>query len=200
MKQDRFHGRVKGKGRRCDWPDCPNEGEFRAPGTRAPGFDGPGDYRWFCLDHIRAFNAGYDYFAGMSPEEIWQAQSPIHGWAGEARAFRPTAGVDEAPRWADYADPLDAISARARAFAKARREAANPPQRADGRVLSPEERRALGVLDLPIDADRRQLRGRYSDLVRAYHPDRNGGDRSHEGKLSAVIEAYQLLRKAAAFS
>jgi hypothetical protein len=198
MRHDRFHGRVQGKGRPCDWPDCPNEGEFRAPGARAPGFDGPGDYRWFCLDHIRAFNAGYDYFEGMSPEEIWQAQSPIHGWASEARAFRPTAGVDDAPRWADFTDPLEAINARARGFSRAR--TADQAQRADGRILTPDERKALTVLDLPLDADRRQLRVRYSDLVRRFHPDRNGGDRSHEGKLQQVIEAYQLLRKAAAFS
>lgn len=198
MRHDRFHGRVQGKGRPCDWPDCPNEGEFRAPGARAPGFDGPGDYRWFCLDHIRAFNAGYDYFEGMSPEEIWQAQSPIHGWASEARAFRPTAGVDDAPRWADFTDPLEAINARARGFSRAQQSA--QAQRADGRILTPDERKALTVLDLPLDADRRQLRVRYSDLVRRFHPDRNGGDRSHEGKLQQVIEAYQLLRKAAAFS
>lgn len=197
MRQDRFHGRVRGKARPCDWPECPLEGEFRAPGLRAPGFDGPGDSRWFCLDHIRAFNAGYDYFAGMSAEEIWQAQSPIHGWASEQRAFRPTAGVDDAPRWADFADPLDAISARAKGFSRARTAEA---QRADGRILTPDERKALTVLDLPLDADRRLLRTRYSELVRAYHPDRNGGDRSHEAKLQQVIEAYQLLRKAAAFS
>jgi curved DNA-binding protein CbpA len=55
-------------------------------------------------------------------------------------------------------------------------------------------------LELGIDADRRQLRSRYSDLVHRYHPDRNGGDRSHEAKLQQVVEAYQLLRKAAAFS
>lgn len=198
MRHDRFHGRVQGKGRPCDWPDCPNEGEFRAPGARAPGFDGPGSYRWFCLDHIRVFNAGYDYFEGMSPEEIWQAQSPIHGWASEARAFRPTAGVDDAPRWADFTDPLEAINARARGFSRAQQSA--QAQRSDGRALTPDERQALTVLDLPLDADRRQLRMRYSDLVRRLHPDRNGGDRSHEGKLQQVIEAYQLLRKAAAFS
>jgi curved DNA-binding protein CbpA len=44
------------------------------------------------------------------------------------------------------------------------------------------------------------VRKRYSQLVRRYHPDRNGGDRSHEARLGAVIEAYQLLRKAAAFA
>ena len=51
-------------------PGCSEPGEFRAPGERRPGFDGPGEYRWFCLDHVRAFNAGYDWFAGMTPEEI----------------------------------------------------------------------------------------------------------------------------------
>jgi hypothetical protein len=195
VKHDRFHGRRDAQGRQCDWPGCAEPGEFRAPGGRAPGFDGPGDYRWFCLDHVRAFNAGYDYFSGMSPEEIYAAQLPLHGWERETRAFSPTAGIDSPPRWADYNDPLEAISARARDHMRMRM----PAERKDGRVVSPEERRALDVLGLPLDADRKALRGRYSDLVRRYHPDRNGGDRSYETRLQGVVEAYQLLRKAAAF-
>ena len=94
MRHDRFHGRMKGSQRACDVPGCPEPGEFRAPGGQAPGFDGPGSYRWFCLDHVRAFNQGYDFFAGMTPEQIAQAQSPLAGWAAETRAFRPTAGID----------------------------------------------------------------------------------------------------------
>lgn len=196
MRQDRFHGRVKGSARLCDWPECEQAGEFRAPGHRPSGFDGPGDFRWFCLDHVRAFNAGYDYFEGMSPEQIWAAQSPIHGWESEARAFRPTAGIDSAPRWADFSDPLEAISRRARA----RAEQARPATWPDGRILSPDERRALDVMGLAADADRRALRVRYSDLLHRYHPDRNGGDRSHEAKLQAVVEAYQSLRKLPGFA
>jgi curved DNA-binding protein CbpA len=64
----------------------------------------------------------------------------------------------------------------------------------------PEERRALDVLGLPLDADRKALRSRYSVLVRKYHPDRNGGDRGYETRLQEVVEAYQLLRKATAFA
>jgi hypothetical protein len=164
--------------------------------VRPSGFDGPGDFRWFCLEHIRQFNAGYDYFEGMSAEEILAAQSPLHGWERETRAFRPDAGVDSAPRWADFADPLEAIGARARAHMRARQ----PATRQDGRLVTPEERRALDVLGLPLDADRKGLRTRYSELVRLYHPDRNGGDRSFETRLQGVVEAYQLLRKAAAFA
>ncbi len=145
---------------------------------------------------MREFNSGYDFFDGMSSEEILRAQSPLNGWERESRAFRPTAGVDEAPRWADFADPLDAISARAKAHMRARR----PAERQDGRIVTPDERRALDVLGLPLDADRKALRTRYSELVRRYHPDRNGGDRSFETRLQGVVEAYQLLRRAAAFA
>jgi hypothetical protein len=192
VRQDRFHSRIGGTGRRCDAPGCCEAGEFRAPGPRTPSFDGPGDYRWFCLEHIRQFNAGYDWFEGMSAEEIMRAQSPIHGWERETRAFSPTAGIDSAPRWADFKDPLEAISGRARMR--------RPAERKDGRAVTPDERRALDALGLPLDCDRMALRRRYTELVHALHPDRNGGDRSSEKRLQAVIEAYQLLRKAAAFA
>jgi hypothetical protein len=196
VKHDRFHGRREAQGRRCGWAGCEEPGEFRAPGPRLPGFDGPGDYRWFCLEHVRAFNAGYDYFAGMSQDEIFKAQSPIHGWERETRAFSPTAGIDSPPRWADFADPLEAIAARAKDVMRWRM----PAERSDGRMVTPEERRALEALGLPLDADRKALRERYSQLVRRYHPDRNGGDRSFESRLQGVVEAYKLLRKAAAFA
>lgn len=194
VKRNRFHGRHESEGKFCDWPDCSEPGEFRAPGVQPAGFDGPGVYRWFCLDHIREFNAGYDFFEGMDSEEILRAQSPLNGWDRETRAFRPDAGVDSAPRWADFSDPLDAISARARKVKGARRADWEADQR-----FSPEERRALDLMALSPQADRRALRERYSQLLHQYHPDRNGGDRSMEQRLQEVVESYQLLRKAAAF-
>ncbi len=189
---DRFHGRVKNAGRACSWPGCGEPGEFRAPGPLAAGFDGPGAYRWFCLDHVRMFNAGYDYFAGMSAEDILAAQHPVAGWEREARAFRPGAGHGTSPRWADFSDPLEAIGAHIRGRVGA--------ARADGAVFTPDEARALDVLGLGLDAERTELRRRYTQLVRRFHPDRNGGDRSFEARLSAVVEAYQVLRKARAFA
>ena len=193
MRPDKFHGRCDGPGRNCAAPGCTEPGEFRAPGERPPGFDGPGDWRWFCLDHVREFNAGYDWFEGMTPDEILAAQSPVAGWRNEARAFRADAGVDGVPRWADFDDPLDAIGARASQIRK----------RAAGREafarFTPREREALSVMGLGPQTDRHELRKRYSTLVRRYHPDRNGGDRSHEVKLREVIEAWQVLRGARAF-
>ena len=195
MRNDKFHGRVQSDGRICNAPGCDEPGEFRAPGVRKPGFDGPGDYRWFCLEHVRQFNAGYDFFAGMTPEEILKAQSPLSGWERETRAFRPDAGIDSPPRWADFADPLEAIAARAQARRSDHLRAAEAARRG----ISPDERKAYDVLNLEYGSDRRALRSRYSELVRQYHPDRNGGDRSHEGRLQEVVEAYNLLKASDAF-
>ncbi len=195
MRSTKFHGRYEDTGRICEHPTCEEPGEFRAPGLAGNSFDGPGQWRWFCLDHVREFNAGYDWFEGMSADEILSAQSPASGWASETRAFRPTAGVDGMPRWADFHDPLDAIGARANGIkSRARREA---EMAMDGR-FSPDEAKALEVMGLGLETDRRRLRRRYSELVRRYHPDRNGGDRKYEKRLSRVVDAYQLLRKSRA--
>lgn len=197
VKQTKFHGRYASTGRTCEMPGCPEAGEFRAPGAQGNSFDGPGDWRWFCLDHVREFNSGYDWFEGMSAEEILAAQAPAAGWRTESHAFRPTAGLDGMPRWSDFDDPLDAIAARAGGIrSRAQREA---QMAMDGR-FSREEAQALETMGLGLDTDRRRLRRRYSELVRRYHPDRNGGDRRYEGRLTRVVEAYQLLRKSAAIA
>jgi len=186
-KQAKLHGRVEGARAHCAVPGCPAPGEFKAP-LQPANFDGPGAWRFLCLDHVREHNAKYNFFEGMSPEEITEAQSPLAGWDRPSRKFAAN-GADPPPRWSDFADPLDAIGTR---FGRARDSQAAR--------FSKAERRALGVLGLGEDADMHGLRKRYSNLVRRFHPDKNGGDRSDEGKLGEVIEAYQLLRRSAAFA
>ncbi len=187
---DRFHGRVRGRRQNCGHPTCTEVGEFRAPNPygKAASPNGPGDYQWLCLEHVREFNARYNFFSGMNREEIEAAQMPASGWASETRAFAQ-GGVDSPPKWTDFHDPLDAISARFREGVS--RQASRLPA---------EELRALKALGLDEQADRRDIRARYSELVRKYHPDKNGGDRSFEKKLQGVVEAYQLLRSSPSFA
>jgi hypothetical protein len=186
-KQARMHGRVEGARARCAVPGCGAPGEFKAP-LQPANFDGPGAWRFLCLDHVREHNARYNFFDGMSPEEISEAQSPLAGWDRPSRKFAAN-GADPPPTWSDFADPLDAISTRFRHVRGGK------PSR-----FRKDERQALSVLGLGEDTDRHALRQTYSTLVRRYHPDKNGGDRAHEARLRAVIEAYQLLRKSAALA
>jgi hypothetical protein len=182
-----MHGRVEGAQANCAVPGCAAPGEYKAP-LQPANFDGPGAWRFLCLDHVREHNSKYNFFDGMSPEEITEAQSPLAGWDRPSRKFAAN-GADPPPRWSDFTDPLDAIATR---FPRGRE---GKPSR-----FGTAERRALAVLGLGEDADRHALRQRYTHLVRRYHPDKNGGDRSHERRLGEVIEAYQSLRKASAFA
>lgn len=187
-RQEKWKGRIEGAAERCAAAGCREPGEFRAPLT--PGdFDGPGRWHYLCLEHVRLHNSRYNYFAGMTPDEIEAAQSPIAGWERSTRAFA-TNGADRGPAWSDFSDPLDAIAARFRP--ETRRQAVDR--------FTAAERHALGVMGLKDDVDRHALRSRYSELVRLYHPDRNGGDRSFEAKLGKVIEAYQSLKGSRAFA
>jgi len=186
-RHSKMHGRVEGAKAQCAVPGCHAPGEFKAP-LQPANFDGPGAWRFLCLDHVREHNAKYNFFEVMIPEEITEAQGPLAGWERPSRKFAAN-GADPQPRWSDFADPLDAIATR---FGRMR----------DGQTsrFSKAERQALSVLGLGDDVDRHTLRKTYSTLVRRYHPDKNGGERSHEARLGQVIEAYQLLRKAAAFA
>ena len=184
----KFHGRVEGAAEQCAVRGCAEPGEFRAP-LSPSSFDGPGAWQYLCLDHVRVHNARYNYFSGMTMEEIEAAQSPIAGWDRATRAFAG-AGADPGPAWRDFLDPIDAIAARYRPEARG--------EQLDRFTAA--ERKALAVMGLGNDADRMLLRKRYSELVRRYHPDRNGGDRGYEAKLGQVLDAYALLKGSRAFA
>src|SRR3546814_16878233 len=56
--------------RQCDHPNCAAEGLFPAPKSREPR-----DGRWhFCLEHVRQYNSGWDFFRGMSDAEVLRYQ------------------------------------------------------------------------------------------------------------------------------
>jgi len=186
-KYERFHGRVGDRAQRCAAQGCAEAGEFRAPAAPGAYGDCPPEWRWLCLDHVREFNTRYNFFIGMSADEINAAQTPYAGWERQTRAFASN-GASPSPRWADFTDPLDAIGAGFKDSLKRR-----AAERAA--ALETPRTKALRTLELHAQADARSIRRRYAELLRRYHPDHNGGDRSHEKALQAVVAAYTLLRK-----
>ncbi|GGE19021.1 molecular chaperone DnaJ [Polymorphobacter glacialis] len=176
-RTQRLHGRLDREAP-CDHVGCPNPGEFRAPrSNRAPGSDA--GWQFLCLEHVRAFNIGYNFFDGLSPDEIYEAQSPLAGWE---RAASPRGR--EAFTFGDAHD-LFTTESRPR-----------PPVRKWSGFGDPQ---ALGALGLDDTATAIDIRRAYKRLVRRYHPDSNGGDRAQEGKLQAVVNAYTHLKSASAF-
>lgn len=172
----------------CETPGCTQPGLYRAPKGRKH----EGQYWRFCIDHVRAYNASYNYFEGMNDSAVQAYQKDA------VIGHRPTwsmgtnqPGKPEAERdWA-YADPLGIL--RAAGVAGKQREAPEPPRHPRH---SAAVRKALDVLGLDDTADTAAIKAQYKVLVKRFHPDANGGDRSFEDRLRDIIRAHDVLRAA----
>jgi hypothetical protein len=171
-------------GVKCDSPGCVAEGAFRAPMGRLR----EGQYFCFCLDHVREYNATYNYFNGMNDTDVARYVKDAtvgHRPTWSMGTRRGQAGFRE--EGGPTADPLGMNRARYhRRPAQAKRE----PR------YSPVTMRALEALGLDETVGPEAIRTRYKDLVKRHHPDANGGDRSREEKLREIIHAYKTLRAA----
>ena len=52
----------------CDWNNCLEEGAYKAPVER----DNSKKYRMLCLNHVKEFNKKWNYFDGMSDNQVYE--------------------------------------------------------------------------------------------------------------------------------
>ena len=50
----------------CEWKNCKEFGKFKAPAER----DNSKKFKLLCDEHIKLFNKSWNYFEGMSDNEI----------------------------------------------------------------------------------------------------------------------------------
>ncbi len=176
--------------RACDWPGCVGAGEHRAPRSRIE----LRSYHWFCRDHARQYNAGWNYYAGMSDAEV------------EADVRRDT--VWDRPSW-----PLGGAPAGRNG---GRRFAADdifdnlgafgPDWQADGGFARRPDSRApagtrqawaVAVFGLTGPVTVVAVKARYKELVKLHHPDANpranGGNGASDEKIKEINEAYRII-------
>lgn len=176
----------------CEHDGCGAEATCRAPKSR----DNPGEIWHFCEKHAALYNKNWNFFEGMSEDDAQaHRQAAAHGgrptWTFRASANSPDAHVFK--KVAAGEEPIDlfnTISSR-RGAGTARPPSAAQPARPPAPVL-----KALDTLGLDAHADNAKVRSTYAALVRQYHPDSNGGDRSAETRLNAVVKAYKVLKTA----
>lgn len=171
--------------RPCDQIGCRLKGAHRAP--KARGKENT-EFWWFCASHAGEYNRRWNYFEGMSDTELRDYE------AAERSGHRPT--------WKFRAGRGDRLSAAQRNFDKGARvdpfhlfrdgaaAARAPRERHLGRL----QVLALEALDLDQRATPEVVRAKYAELVKRYHPDSNGGDRTMEAQLHKVVRAYQTLK------
>ena len=183
----------------CEWKGCTKPGAHRAPKGR--GRDG--EFFLFCVEHVRQYNATYNYFDGMSDGEVEDFRKDAltgHrptwkvGSNGGAYGKRDGAGAGDEPMKdttgsaSRQKDPHAFFAFRAR---QAREEAKEAR-----RKLRPLEKKALETLQVKETATKVEMKARYKALVKEHHPDANGGDPRSAEKLREIIQAYNLLKQA----
>ena len=148
---------------------------------------------WLCQAHAKLHNAQWNFFDGMSAEEAEAARlANIYGdrptWQmGKNERARKSAKTRGA------GDMRDGFGLFTEAVKSAR--PAHPALR-DGRPLSKLQAKAFATLDIEVNAKSVEIRKRYAELLRRFHPDANGGDRSAETQLQEVVRAHHILKKA----
>jgi curved DNA-binding protein CbpA len=167
----------------CQWKGCQGPGVHRAPMGRGR----EGQYYMFCLEHVRQFNASYNYFEGWSSADVEAFQKDA--MIGHRPTWRTDIGARGTRSFRDglgrgFEDPHAFFSHRDRSSGQS------------GRRLKPLERKSLETLDLAEGADRVRIKARFKELVKLHHPDANGGDKRSENKLREIIQAYNYLKQA----
>jgi hypothetical protein len=178
--------------RPCDFAGCRLPATAKAPKSR----EMMNEHYWFCMGHAAEYNRRWDFFAGLSEDQIRiqrETESLTGGrptWSFKAsNRSREAAAAATANGPAGWGDPFGVFSASERRAAQAKAERSARP-------IGKLERAALADLDLDGYTEPAAIRARYTELVKRCHPDANGGDRSAEHKLQRVIKAYKSLRKA----
>ncbi|HUC61558.1 MAG TPA: J domain-containing protein [Alphaproteobacteria bacterium] len=170
--------------RRCDHPECAEAGAYRAP----KGRDRLADYFWFCLEHVRAYNLSWNYFAGMNEAEIERIRRRDTVW--DRPSWPLSGGVGPMAGRATHRFHNGAYNVRD--FFELFDEEAEP--RAPARRPSTPEDEALAVFALHAPVTLLQVKARYKELVKRHHPDRNGGDPAAEERLKVINQAYTTLK------
>jgi hypothetical protein len=183
-------GEVKA-GPRCEHPGCDKPGVHRAPKGRSA----EGKYWHFCLDHVRAYNLSYNYFQGMPDAAVASYQkSALTGhrptWSMGVKGLHdgdvPGAKGNfwaESDATARLSDPFNLFRER---------RAAEP--HIVSRPVGNVERKAFLALNLEVTAAASEIKLRYKQMVKRFHPDANGGDKAYEEKLRDIIQAYTQLK------
>lgn len=172
--------------RDCEWPDCPHGGDFRAPRAR----DALRDYRWFCLEHVRRYNSSWDYYAGMTGDDIERHIRADSTWR---RPSWPMGGRPKrkggASAWDEINDPFGLFEGPDSVVRP------KPVPENAGVGLTAAQRKAMAVLEMVPPLTLPALRERYRALVKRHHPDANGGSKRAEERLKAVNLAYSSLKQ-----
>jgi hypothetical protein len=174
--------RMKSSPHQCEISGCDQAGDYRAPKSR--NLD---DYYRFCKDHVSDYNRAWNFFDGMNDKDIQDHM--YESLFGNRPTWKFTGNIDledELRRQAGTFYDDAAKEREKRAEEKRNRQIATDTP--EGEALE------IMGLSAPITLD--EIKIKYKELAKKWHPDVNRNDPEAEEKLKDINMAYTVLRLA----
>ena len=162
----------------CEWENCEESGKYKAPLEK----DNSKNYKWLCKEHIIFFNKNWNYFDGMSQNEIESFLKSDITW------HRPTQKFGSSDNFFNILWN-NALSDKFNFFKEEKIS-----ESFSNRNLSEKDKDAFKILELEFNANWTQIQKKFKTLVKKFHPDRNSGSKKFEDKLKKVTLAYSHLK------
>ncbi len=163
----------------CDWNNCKNIGEYKAPIER----DNSKKYRLLCLKHIKEFNKNWNYFEKMNDAEILEFIKSDMTWHKPTQNFSAQDNFFKI-LWNNALKEDLNKNGIDKNYAKIAQL-----------NFSNKDLKAFDILGLDVTINWENIRSKFKKLVKKFHPDMNSGNRKFEEKLKVITLAYTQLKR-----
>ena len=161
----------------CEWTFCKAVGKFKAPAEK----DNSKNFKWLCAEHIKLFNKNWNYFDGMSQDEIENFLKSDLTW------HRPTQKFASADNFFNILWN-NALNDKFKIFNEEKHAHVNTNK------LFEKDKDAFRIMGLEFNADWATIQKKFKTLVKKFHPDKNAGNKKYEDKLKKITLAYSHLK------
>ena len=162
----------------CEWNKCGAVGKFKAPTER----DNIKKFKWLCEEHIKLFNKNWNYFEGMSQNEIEIFLKSDLTW------HRPTQEFGSADNFFNILWN-NALNDKFNFFKHEKNTHSSNEKK-----LSEKDIDAFKIMGLELNESWPIIQKKFKTLVKKFHPDKNSGNKQFEDKLKKITLAYSHLR------
>ena len=162
----------------CDWNNCFEIGEYRAPIEK----DNSKNYRLLCLKHVKEFNQNWNYFAGMTDQQVVDFLKSDMTWHKQTQSFNSSDNFFKV-LWNNVLN--DGINDKT--FKEHIYNSRNIK-------FTQSDIKAFSILGVKVGLKWDKIQHKFKKLVKKFHPDINAGDKKFEEKLKVITLAYTQLK------
>ena len=168
----------------CDKAGCSAKGEYKAPKSRIK----LNEYYYFCLAHIKEYNKSWDFYKGLTVDQIEQSINKDSVWDRPSWPLKgsPTRVMEQINEFMNNDYNLSENDRNQQEYYK---------NKLIEESLTYEQNLALKSLGLKMPINLDQIKKKYKKLVKIFHPDVNDNNKEAETKFKEINESYKLLLK-----